>query len=62
MTDAPHISKTAQKITLRVNQVPEGEEMPVRMAARQLARQLGKDVVLFINGRRVPILSDFEKH
>jgi hypothetical protein len=62
LTKAQHPRLETSKITLRVDQVPPGLEMPVRMAARQLARQLGKDVLLFINGKKVPILADFQKH
>lgn len=62
LTKAQHPGLDNPKITLRVDQVPPGLEMPVRMAARQLAKQLGKDVLLFINGKEVLILADFQKH
>ncbi|MDR7925808.1 hypothetical protein RIE95_02150 [Acidithiobacillus thiooxidans] len=62
MTKSQHPGLETSKIKLRVDQVPPGLEMPVRMAARQLARQIGKDVLLFINGKEVPIIADFQEH
>lgn len=60
--DKPSESKPTTAVVVRANDIPPDQELQVRMAARLLARQLGRDVSLCINGAWVHIPASQDYH